>query len=72
MRKGLHRIVFSAHATDTISSGLSTGSDRSNTVLTKLKIAVFAPMPSASVVTATTNKAGTLNQTANCVANVFE
>jgi hypothetical protein len=40
-------------ATDTTSSGRSTGNDRNSTAFTRLKIAVFAPIPSASVITAT-------------------
>src|SRR5205823_8931872 len=39
-------------------SGFLKGSGRSNTALTTLKIAVFAPMPSASVSTATAVKPG--------------
>src|SRR5439155_25845787 len=43
---------------ETISSGFWTAIGRSNTALTKIKIAVFAPMPSASVSTATAVKPG--------------
>src|SRR5437016_3619027 len=43
---------------ETISSGFWTAIGRSNTALTKLKIAVFAPMPRASVSTATAVKPG--------------
>src|SRR5207249_2307044 len=43
---------------NTSSCGRSTGSNRSRTVSTRLKIAVFAPMPSASVSTATAVKPG--------------
>jgi hypothetical protein len=43
------------------SCGRSIGSDRSNTVFTRLKIAVFAPMPSASVNTATNENPGRCN-----------
>ena len=39
-------------------SGSSKGSGRSSTVLTRLKIAVFAPMPSASTPIATSANAG--------------
>jgi hypothetical protein len=39
-------------------SGWAYGSGRSNTASTKLKIAVFAPMPSASTATAMEKKPG--------------
>jgi len=45
-------------ATETISFGRSTGKERRSTAFTKLKMAVFAPMPSASVMTATATKPG--------------
>src|SRR5437762_1143856 len=44
--------------TDTIRSGSATGRGRNNTMLIRLKIAVFAPMPRASVRTATAVKPG--------------
>jgi len=47
--------------TETTCSGLSIGKGRSKTVLTKLKIAVFAPIPSASVITAMALKPGRLS-----------
>ncbi len=42
-------------------SGSLTGSDRSNSLSVTLKIAVFAPTPSASVSTATSVKPGLLS-----------
>jgi hypothetical protein len=42
-------------------SGSLYGNGRSNTALTTLKIAVFAPMPSASVMTAIKVKPGFFN-----------
>jgi hypothetical protein len=42
-------------------SGSAIGNGRNNTVLTRLKIAVFAPMPNASVTTAIKVKPGCLN-----------
>src|SRR5690606_18904803 len=46
----------------TSSSGLSTGSGRKTIAFTRLKIALFAPMPSASVTTATIAKPGVLTR----------
>jgi hypothetical protein len=46
---------------ETNCSGRSTGNGRTNAVLTRLKIAVFAPMPSASVMTAINVKPGFFN-----------
>ena len=43
-------------------SGAENGSGRSKSALTKLKIAVFAPSPSARLITATTVKAGRFNK----------
>ena len=44
--------------TKTSSSGFLTGSERNSSVLMTLKMAVFAPMPSARVSTATAVKPG--------------
>ncbi len=41
-------------------SGVSNGKERSNVELTRLKIAVFAPMPSARIATAVKVKPGVL------------
>jgi hypothetical protein len=49
---------FQAWETRTRRSGSSNGSGRSRTAFTTLKIAPFAPMPSASVATATAVKPG--------------
>jgi hypothetical protein len=46
------------HCSMTICEGFSTGSDRSSTASIKLKIAVFAPMPNASVRMATAENPG--------------
>src|SRR5689334_19104830 len=48
------------HRNMTSSDGFSTGSDRSITASIRLKIAVFAPIPSTSVSTATAAKPGEL------------
>src|SRR5262245_27700327 len=58
--KGLFVVVSFFHAT-TRRSCSGKGSGRSNTAYTTLKIAVFAPMPNASVTTAIKLKPGFFN-----------